>query len=77
MFSCRDATHLHTDARDGALVGWTAVKYRMHMAVCVYCKRCRRQLDEAIALAGNIPSEGVPPEVEEKAVAAFLARKGR
>jgi hypothetical protein len=75
MFSCRDATHLHTEAREGALEGWTATKYRMHMAVCFYCKRCRRQLDEAIALAHDIPTEEVPGEVEEKALAAFRARR--
>jgi hypothetical protein len=75
MFTCQDATHLHTDAREGALEGWTGVWYRLHMTICPYCKRCRRQLDEAIALAKDLPPEDVPPETEENLVAAFRAHR--
>jgi hypothetical protein len=76
MFTCQDATHLHTEDREGALEGWTGAKYRFHMMICPYCKRCRRQLNEAIALARNLPPDDVRPETEESLVAAFRARGG-
>ena len=73
MFTCRDATLLHTEAREGALEGWTAARYRLHMTICFQCKRCRRQLDEAVELARDIPAPEPTPDVEEKAAAAFRA----
>jgi hypothetical protein len=75
MFACRDAVHLMTDEREGALSGWERIKYRAHMTVCVYCKRYRRQLEEAMDLTKDIPPEEVSTGVEESAMAAFRARK--
>jgi hypothetical protein len=76
MFACRDAVHLMTEEREGALTGWERVKYRAHMGICVYCKRYRRQLDETLARTKEIPPEEVSAGVEEAAVAAFRARAG-
>jgi len=75
MFGCRDATLLLTEEREGALSGWVRTKYRAHLTICVYCRRYRRQFDEALALAKEVPAPEVPPRVEETAVAAFRARK--
>jgi len=77
MFACRDATELMTEEREGALSGWVRVQFRFHMLICPHCKVCRRQLDEALAVARELPPEEVPPEVEEKAVAAFRTRVPR
>jgi formate hydrogenlyase subunit 6/NADH:ubiquinone oxidoreductase subunit I len=74
MFSCRDATRLMTDEGEAALRGWQKTQYRLHMFVCVYCRRCKRQLDDAIALSKEIPPEEVSSRVEEDALAAFRAR---
>jgi uncharacterized Fe-S center protein len=74
MFSCRDATQMITDEREGALVGWRGVRYRIHMTICVHCRRCKRQLEEAVHLSTDIAAEEVSKEIEEKALAAFRSR---
>jgi hypothetical protein len=71
MFGCRDATGLLTEEREGTLRGWLRAKFRFHMTVCTHCRAYRRQMEEAIALAKETRNPGVPPSVEEAAVAAF------
>ncbi len=75
MFTCRDAAQLMTEEKEGTLHGWTRAKYELHMTVCVWCRRCRRQLDEAIDLSRDIAPAAVPPTVEESALAAFRGRR--
>jgi hypothetical protein len=72
MFTCRDATEHMTDEREGAPVGFW---YRFHMSICPYCRACRRQLDQAVALVKEIPSEEVSDKVMDAALAAFRARR--
>jgi hypothetical protein len=74
MFTCRDASEHMTDEREGALSGLRGARYRMHMAICPNCRRCRRQLDEAVALAREIPADDVSEGVMENALAAFRER---
>jgi hypothetical protein len=77
MFSCRDACNMVTDESEGALEGGRGFLYRLHMTICPYCKRFRRQLRETIAVAKEIPREGVeepPAEVEERLAEAFRGR---
>lgn len=74
MFSCRDATRLMTEDGEAALRGGRRMQYRVHMLLCAYCRRCRRQLGDAIALSKEIPAEEVSPRIEEDALAAFRAR---
>jgi hypothetical protein len=77
MFSCRDATNLVTEESEGALAGRGRFMYRLHMTICPYCKAFRRQLEETIAVAKEIPRENVAPgaEVEERLAEAFRARR--
>jgi hypothetical protein len=77
MFVCRDAVHRMTEEREGSLSGWDRVFYRAHMTVCVYCRRYRRQLEEAVDLTREIPAEEVSYGVGENALAAFRARGPR
>ncbi|HEY8039364.1 MAG TPA: zf-HC2 domain-containing protein [Polyangiaceae bacterium] len=76
MFSCRDATHLMTEEREGTLSGVTKARYRLHMLLCPHCKVYRRQLDQAVELLKEIPRDEapVPPEVEDRLVEAFRKR---
>jgi hypothetical protein len=74
MFSCRDATQMITDEREGALVGWRGVRYRIHMTICAHCKRCKRQLEDAVRLSTDIPAEEVSKDTEERALSAFRSR---
>lgn len=74
MYACRDAMMQMTDAEEGALSGWARVRHRIHMTVCRHCRACRRQFEEARALAREIPAEPAPPGVEDAALRAFRAR---
>jgi len=77
MFGCRDVASLMTDEREGALAGWTRTKYKAHLFICVYCRRCKKQFDEAVSLSKEVPPEAVPSSVEEAALEAFRAREGK
>ena len=77
MFTCRDAAQLMTDEREGALAGSVATKYRIHMLICFFCRRCRKQLDESIRLSSELEGAEVSKDVEGKALAAFRARGRR
>jgi len=74
MFTCRDATDLMTDEREGALSGGLGFWYRVHMTICPYCRACRRQLDQAVSLSKEIPPEVVSDKVMDAALAAFRER---
>jgi hypothetical protein len=82
MFLCKDATLRMTDARDGALRGLAALRYRAHLLLCAHCGACRRQLDDTIALAAETRAaqsagKGDDPTaraVEASVVAALRAK---
>ncbi|MGH7295453.1 MAG: hypothetical protein ACRELB_10995 [Polyangiaceae bacterium] len=74
MYTCRDANEHITDGREGALTGWTGFWHRLHMTICPYCRACRRQMDEAVALAKEAPRQEVPPAMMEAALEAFRRR---
>jgi hypothetical protein len=71
MFTCRDAAERMTDEREGALSGWTGAWYRLHMAICPFCRAYRRQLDATVTLAREIPPEDVPGNVMDAALEAY------
>jgi hypothetical protein len=76
MFACRDAAELFTDEREGKLEGWTRAKFRFHMTICAYCRRCRRQLHETIAITQELAhEEPLSKESEDRAMQAFRARR--
>ncbi len=77
MFSCRDATSLMTDEREGRLSGGVRFKYRFHMMICGHCRAFRRQLDQTIAIVKGLPRAEIPSETEDKVVGAFRARATR
>ncbi len=77
MFSCRDATNLMTDEREGRLSGGLRFKYACHMLICGHCKAFRRQLVETVAIVKEIPRDEIPPKTEEALVAAFRVRSTR
>ena len=75
MFTCKDAAEMMTDEREGALSGGSGFWYRVHMTICPYCRACRRQLDQAVALAKEIPPEQVSDKVMDAALEALRARR--
>ena len=44
MLSCREATRLLSQRQDRALTTAENVKLRLHLVVCIACKRFARQL---------------------------------
>jgi hypothetical protein len=77
MFSCRDATSLMTDEREGHLSGGARFKYRVHMLICGHCRAFRRQLEETIGIVKDLPRPELPRETEDELAAAFRARATR
>lgn len=77
MFACRDATDRMTDEREGSLSGALRFKYRLHLLICPYCRTCRRQLDEVVALAGSTRQEGRETEPDPRVLAALRERAGK
>jgi len=73
MFSCRQATQLMTEAREGALTGTRRARFATHLVICKGCRAYRRQLDLAVAVTKEVPRDVVPAEVEDRLVAAFRA----
>jgi len=77
MVTCRQATELMTDEREGKLEGARARGYRIHMFICGHCRAYRRQLGVTIDASRGVPREEVPPAALDELVAAFRARRGR
>jgi hypothetical protein len=75
MFSCRDAIDLMTDERDGALRGKQRWLYGLHVLICPYCRTCRRQLGDVVALATETRREPDTTEPETKVLEALRARR--
>ena len=44
MLSCKDATHLLSDAQDRKLALAERLQLKMHLAVCVGCTRYKQQI---------------------------------
>jgi hypothetical protein len=76
MFACRDATDLMTDEREGALRGKERWLYGLHVLICPYCRTCRRQLDEVVALAKETRAASDTTDVEASVVDALRGRRG-
>jgi hypothetical protein len=74
MFACRDAIELMTEEREGTLRGSQGLWYRLHMRICPYCRTCRRQMDEVVALAKETRRGAPASEVEASVLAALRAR---
>ena len=73
MFSCRQATQLMTEAREGALTGTRRARFATHLVICKGCRAYRRQLDLTVAVTKEVPRDAVPAEVEDRLVAACRA----
>ncbi|HEX9205576.1 MAG TPA: hypothetical protein VF853_06580 [Candidatus Deferrimicrobiaceae bacterium] len=76
MLSCKDVTHLVSESMDRTLPLGKRVGVRLHLLVCRFCERYRRQLlllretARHLALEGETPGEPLPeslsPEARDK-----------
>ncbi len=76
MLTCKEVTHLVSESLDRELPFPKRFGVRVHLAMCKFCRRYRRQIlflrrasraCEARAEQGELPpSASLPPEVRER-----------
>jgi len=57
MPSCREITERASDYLDQNLSPWQRAAFRMHLLMCVYCRRHVKHLDLTVATLGKITAE--------------------
>ncbi len=57
MPSCREITERASDYLDQNLSPWQRAAFRMHLLMCVYCRRHVKHLDLTVATLGRIAAE--------------------
>jgi len=72
---CREATELMTDDMEGRLDASKSRAFRLHVALCPYCRAHRRQLETTIATLGRMPVEPSSDASRERALAEFRSKK--
>jgi hypothetical protein len=72
---CRGAVEAMTDADEGKLSGWRKVSYRVHLAICPFCRGHRAQVDKTVAALASLPKEPPSPDALSRAAEAFKNRK--
>jgi hypothetical protein len=58
--TCRQATCLVTEEREGQLSAWKRWRYRLHMAVCGRCQAYVRGFDQVLQALASLPPEPPP-----------------
>lgn len=71
--TCAEMTRLFSRIQDGGVSLWTWVRMRLHMAICVWCRRYGAQLDILRRLGRKFPEawgecggEKLSPEAKER-----------
>jgi len=72
MPSCRDITEHASDYLDHALSPWHRAGFRLHLLMCLYCRRHIKQLRLTVATVGRLPPDDPTAEAEEKQLEALL-----
>ncbi|HHH48454.1 MAG TPA: anti-sigma factor [Gammaproteobacteria bacterium] len=57
MPSCREITERASDYLDQNLSPWQRAAFRMHLLMCVYCRRHMKHLDLTVATLARIAAE--------------------
>ena len=74
MLSCREAVRLISEGMDRSLPIWNRVGLRLHVLICTWCERYRRQLifirrairQQPDRLMEQEPSAGLSPDARER-----------
>lgn len=75
MLSCKRATELSTEAREGRLGRLARWRYRFHLAMCPGCQAYEHGLEAMLQVLRNAPASTAPGEVKDAAVALLRQRK--
>ncbi len=63
--SCREITERASDYLDQSLSPWQRAAFRMHLLMCVYCRRHVRHLDLTVVTLGRIAAEDETPQNDD------------
>jgi predicted anti-sigma-YlaC factor YlaD len=72
---CREATERMTEAMEGRLSGLTKASFHLHLGMCAWCRRHKKQLETLVETLHSVPAPSVTPEARTQALAAFRARQ--
>jgi hypothetical protein len=70
---CHFTVSMVTDDSERALSGWRKAFYRVHMAICPFCKEFRAQMEQTTAAARELESIEPPRPIDPRLLAAFRA----
>ena len=68
MMTCREATCLLTEEREGQLSAWTRLRYRMHLGICPRCRAYARGYDQVLEALASLPREPPPAHLHDALV---------
>lgn len=68
---CRQAVELMTDYLEDTLARADRQRLEAHLAACPHCSEYLAQMRVAIAAAGRVEPESLPPEAVDDLVALF------
>ncbi len=72
--TCREATCLLTEKREGQLSAWARLRYRLHLGICPRCRAYVRGFDQVLQALASLPREPPPPPLRD-ALVERLKRK--
>ena len=58
--TCRQATCLVTEEREGQLSTWKRLRYRLHLGICPSCRAYVRGFDQVLEALTSLPPEPPP-----------------
>ena len=61
LMTCREATCLLTEQREGQLSAWARMRFRLHLGLCGRCRAYVRGFDQVLEALTTLPREP-PPE---------------
>ncbi|NVK23176.1 MAG: zf-HC2 domain-containing protein [Kangiellaceae bacterium] len=65
MLSCKKLVENASEYVDGDLSGWQRFNVKMHLFMCVHCKRYMHQLTQTIGFLGKLPRQQPSEELEK------------
>src|SRR5258708_26433632 len=69
--TCKEIVQIVNDYVEGVLPAAEREAVELHLNLCDGCTDYLQQLRLAIALTGQLPADGLPPQLEEELCAAF------
>ncbi|NVJ65771.1 MAG: zf-HC2 domain-containing protein [Gammaproteobacteria bacterium] len=71
MLSCKKIVENGSEYLEGDQGSWQRLNYKMHLFMCVSCKRYVKQLKQTIAMIGLSPKQEPSVELEQKLVEEY------